>query len=257
MSHEWDSCSCALCLSLRRVYTLLYAKEASGALQRRGVELLRVTYSQLLDFVEAGEPGAATSGEPILPGGGEESRRKPVKEEPRPDEDKAPTDLGSAPVVAPLEADGASVSGDRQAEETKETEVNIPAEAKEKDEEVEQKGKEKKKSSRDRERRRRRDKEQESKEIAAPRSRSHHRDRRRRPSSRARSPVERGRRSHSRSRRDKGERKSDRKSPHPPSPSPRKVVSPSPWRPTPSRASGLTNAQKRAIPPPPKPPPVA
>lgn len=256
MPHEFETCSCALCLSFRRVFSLLYAREASGALQRRGVELLRVTHSQLLDFVEAGDPGAATPGEPTLPAEGGEGPKKSVKEEPQPEEEKAPTVPGSAPVVAPLEAEATSPSGDHPADKKKVTEEKKPAEVEDQNEGGEARDKEKKRSSRDRERRRRREKDQDTKEGATPRSRSHHRERRRRHSSHARSPVERGRTTHSHSRKDKRERKSDRRSPRSPIPSPREVVSPSPGRPLPSRASGLTNAQKRAIPPPPKPPPV-
>lgn len=249
MAHEFETCSCVLCLSFRRVFGLLYSREASGALQRRGVERLRVVHSQLLDFTETGETGAATPADPGLPTGGDESQKKAVKEEPKPEEERGDSGPGSAPIVAPAEGEGASASSERPTEEKKESEVKRSADQEEKQGEVEPSGKERKRSSRDRERRRRREKEQDPKEGATPRSRSRHRDRRRRHSSPARSPVEGRRPSHSNSRRDKRERKRDRKSPQ-------EVVSPSPPRPVPSRASGLTNAQKRAIPPPPKPPPV-
>ena len=117
MAHEFETCSCVLCLSFRRGFGLLYSREASGALQRRGVELLRVVHSQLLDFTETGETGAATPADPGLPTGGDESQRKVVKEEPKPEEERGDSGPGSAPIVAPAEGEGASASSERPTEE--------------------------------------------------------------------------------------------------------------------------------------------
>lgn len=108
-------------------------------------------------------------------------------------------------------------------------------------------------------------------------SKSRDRRRRDRREKRARSSEGAGRRSRSRRRRDRGKsskpespRHDESKEPSPPkesgkewtSPRPRSrtpsrsLVRRSPRHPVPSSASGLTNAQKRAVPPPPKPPPV-
>lgn len=75
----------------------------------------------------------------------------------------------------------------------------------------------------------------------------------RRASSKAKSPEKGQPVSHSPSRGKEGEESRDRRSPHTPSQSPFRR---SPKGSLPSCPSGLTNAQKRAIPPPPKPPPV-
>lgn len=66
-AHEWESCSCALCLAVRRLLGVLYHPEASGAVQGLGVTRLRTVHAELLDLAEGGT-GAATS---VTPGGGE------------------------------------------------------------------------------------------------------------------------------------------------------------------------------------------
>ena len=219
MTHEFSSCSCALCLSFRRIYNLLYREEASGA--------------QLLDFSEGGE-GAAT---PVPPEAAQE-KQVVVKEEPKPEEESK---------------ESKRASGDRRTEGEPDRPQKDPGESGSAAEEFAPSKKEKKKRSRDRDRdrRRRRDKERDDGGGAEDRSRSQGRDRKEKRASPARSPRGERHTSPSLSRKSR-ERKSARKSPRTPSPSPRPS---SPRGAAPSRASGLTNAQKRAIPPPPKPPP--
>ena len=119
MTHEFDTCGCVLCLSFRRVYGLLYAREATGALQRKGIELLRVVHSQLLDYSEGGE-GAATPGPPDLPVEGDKDKKKVVKEESEPEVEKADAKKGEAPVVVPEEGQASSPGGGGEPEPAKE-----------------------------------------------------------------------------------------------------------------------------------------
>lgn len=158
-------------------------------MQRRGIELLRQVHSQLLDFSEGGDTGAANPGPPALPQEGGSAAKRVVKEEEKPEEEKAPVAEGGAPVVVPEETDAASASAERPPGNTE----TIAAEG-------EPRKKEKKRSSRDRERRRRREKEKEVEEGVERRSRSRQQDRRRRKSSPGHRPAGGHRHSHSRSR---------------------------------------------------------
>ena len=253
MAHEWDTCSCVLCLALRRVYNLLYSEEASGSLQRKGVELLRSVHYQLLDFKEGGEVEAATSATPGLPSGGGGGTKRVKQEHPSEEKENADDPDKAKPVETPEEKGVNSPSkesppdtgGGKASVDTGEGTSTARDSAPSK--------KERTRSSRDRERRRRRDKEEGETEGADKRSRSRHRRRQRRASSKAKSPEKGQAEHHSPSRKSRRKDSRDRESPHTPAPSPGHH---SPQGSLPSRPSGLTNAQKRAIPPPPKPPPV-
>ena len=268
MVHEWESCNCALCLTVRRVVGLLYAPDCSGAVQRRGVTLLREVYSQLLDVADT---GAATSVPPVesgsvLPGEGDKTTSQKVKTELNNNQDQPKPEEGFAPVVDTAEESGSSPVVEKKAEEVvesalretdlKDTEIekentetkdNSPVTGKK-----EKRSRRKESKSRDRRRRDRRDKEARASEGAERRSRSRQRRARRR-SSRPTSPQQDGGGDHSPPK----ESGRERKEPKPRAKSQsRSPVLRAPWTPVPSRASGLTNAQKRAVPPPPKPPPV-
>ena len=253
MAHEFDSCACVLCLSFRRVYGLLYAEEATGALQRKGIELLRTVHAQLLDFSEGGGAGSANPVSPELPAEGVVGTKE-VKEEPAPKEDQELSKKSKgAPVVGQEEESKPSTAGDREEDIGKEKGSEDTAEKGSAAEESAPSRKERKRSSRERERRRRRDKEEEPAEGVDKRSRSRRRRRQHKSPSRPKSPARGKPVSHSPSRGAEREEARDKQLPRTPSRSP---VRRSPKGSLPSRPSGLTNAQKRAIPPPPKPPPV-
>ena len=253
MTHEWDTCSCVLCLSFRRIFNLLYTEEASGALQRKGVEVLRVAHSQLLDFKEGGEGVAATTSTPVLPAEGE-GGSKVVKQELTSEEKETKDEPGRAkPVENPGDSGENSPTKESAPNANEEKASENIGEGAPQARESAPSRKERPRSSRDRERRRRREGEGEETEGADKRSRSRRRRRQRRASSKARSPEKGQSGHHSPSTRSKRKDSRDRKSPHSPAKCP---VRRSPPGPVPSRPSGLTNAQKRAVPPPPKPPPV-
>ena len=85
----------------------------------KGIELLRVVHSQLLDYSEGGE-GAATPGPPDLPVEGDKDKKKVVKEESEPEVEKADVKKGEAPVVVPEEGQASSPGGGGEPEPAKE-----------------------------------------------------------------------------------------------------------------------------------------
>lgn len=242
----------------------MYDPDCSGAVQRKGVVLLREVHSQLLDVAET---GAATPVPPVgvgdnLPGVGDSRTEKNVKLEPNSEDKKLRKEKGIAPVVDASEEKESSPSPEKKEEEPsgsankeadlKDTEiVHKETDTKERSPgKVEKEKKSSRKDSEGRERRRRSRRETEG--GADTRSRSRHRRRRRR-SSRPDSPKEGAGGSHSPPGATRKEGEEVRVEPRADSRSP---VPRAPRAPLPSRPSGLTNAQKRAIPPPPKPPPV-
>ena len=268
MVHEFESCTCALCLTVRRVVHLLYDPECSGAVQRRGLSLLREVHSQLLDAVETGAatPGPPVGSSPVLPVGGENPAQPRVKTEPVSSQDKAQAEEGFAPVV---EAPGQEGSGTEAGKKEEDQSERASREADLKDTEEDKEIAKDRTSTPNPEKKDKGSRQKESK--------SRDRRRRDRREKRARSSEGAGRRSRSRRRRDRGKsskpespRHDESKEPSPPkesgkewtSPRPRSrtpsrsLVRRTPRHPVPSSASGLTNAQKRAVPPPPKPPPV-
>lgn len=118
MTHEYETCSCVLCLTVRRVVHLLYDPECSGAVQRKGVSLLREVHAQLLDVADAGSAGAATSAPPErsgqdLPSEGEKQVGQKVKEEPVSEAKKPRQKDGIAPVVDASDDRETSPSADK------------------------------------------------------------------------------------------------------------------------------------------------
>lgn len=243
--HEYDSCKCALCLTVKRLVTLLYDPDASGAVQRRAVTRLREVHAELLDVAEGGEVGAATPAPPV--GGQEASRRlptegeksggeiKPKQEETTASERDSP-EVGAAKVVTneTEEEEQPVTEGEKSAPEEKVENESGGAKP-----DTPEKKRDRSKPSR---------KEKKTKEGDSERSRS--RRRRRHRSRESRRPAsDKRRRTTSRSRR--RSKKDDRKTPsRSPLPRGREEARP-------SQASGLTTEEKRAVRGvPPKPPPV-
>ena len=187
MAHEWDTCSCVLCLSFRRIFNLLYTEEASGLFNGRAWSCCE--WSTPSSWTSRKGERLRLPPQPLPVSRVGDTGSKGVKQEPTSEEKENVDEPDKAkPVETPVEKGETSPSKDRAPDTCGEKASEDTGEGASTARESAPSKKERTRSSRDREHRRRRDREEEVTEGADKRPRSRHRRRQRRASSKAKSP---------------------------------------------------------------------